>query len=109
MKPSDIYVVTPAWVVYLRYKGVWDWTDLYKTMADWFKDRKYNFHEVFHKHKKHSPFGSERQYKWLANRREEDYVEYNIFVYIRTYDTHDFVVTLPGGKKKITHQRQDMD
>ena len=100
MKPSDIYVNTGTWTVFIRYKGVWDWDDLYKTMADWFRDRKYYFHEVFNKHKRLSPFGAEEQYRWTAERREEDYVSYNIAVYAHTYDAHDFVVTLPGGKKK---------
>lgn len=100
MDPKDIYVRTGTWVVYIRYRGVWDFDDLYKSMNDWFKERKYYVQEVFHKHKRYSPFGVDQQFKWTAERREEDYVGYNIEIFMRTYDIHDFPVTLPGGQKK---------
>ena len=61
---------------YVRFKGIWDMQDLYETIADWFRRRKYKFHERVYKHKHPSPFGVERQYIWEAERRETDFIQF---------------------------------
>src|SRR3989344_6977356 len=102
MKPQKVDVIdrlgTPT--AYLRYKGVWDMEDLYQSMADWFRRRKYKFYEKVYKHKHPSPFGIERQYIWQAQRKESEYMNYVIDVYWHTYDTHDIEVVMPDGEKK---------
>ena len=52
----------------IRFKGVWDMEDLYESMVDWFRRRKYKFHEKIYKHKHQSPFVIEIQYIWQAVR-----------------------------------------
>ena len=92
------YAPTPtAWV---RHIGVWDMQDLYESLVDWFRGRKYKFHELVYKHKHPSPFGVERQYIWRAERKENDYVQVQYDVYIHTYDAHDVEVVMKDGSKK---------
>jgi hypothetical protein len=86
--------------VYIRYKGVWDMDDLYKSMVDWFRERKYKFHELIYKHKHPSPFGVERQYIWQAIKKEDEYLLFNIDIYIHTYDAHDVEVKMKDGSNK---------
>ena len=67
------YAPTPtAWV---RHIGVWDMQDLYESLVDWFRGRKYKFHELVYKHKHPSPFGVERQYIWRAESSEDGRVQ----------------------------------
>ncbi len=87
-------------VVYIRYKGVWDMQDLYESIAEWFRRRKYKFHERVYKHKHPSPFGVERQYIWQAERYETEYVKIHYDIYIHTYDAHDVEVAMPDGSRK---------
>ena len=65
---------------YIKYKGIWDMEDLYESVIDWFRKRKYKFQEKIYKHKHPSPFGVERQYIWQAVRDETEYlrIEYNV-------------------------------
>lgn len=92
-------VPTPA--TYIKYKGVWDMQDLYESMADWFRKRKYKFYEKIYKHKQPSPFGVERQYLWEAKRDETEYLQIVYDVYMHTYDAHDAEVKMPNGNTKI--------
>ena len=75
--------------------------DLYESIADWFRKRKYKFHERVYKHKHPSPYGVERQYIWEAERKENDFIQFHYNMYIHTYDAHDIEVVMPDGKKKI--------
>ena len=93
-------------VTYIRHSGIWDMQDLYESIADFFRRRKYKFHERVYKHKHPSPFGVERQYIWEAERKESDYVQFHYDVYIHTYDAHDVeVVGVDGSKKLFTKGR----
>lgn len=103
-----VKVATPS--AYIRYKGVWDMQDLYQSMVDYFRERKYYFHESIYKHKHPSPFGVERQYVWYAERKETEYVLFHIDVYIHTYDASDIdVVDKSGTKKTLTKGRMWME
>lgn len=95
-----IYVRTGTPTVYIRYKGVWDMQDLYQSMVDWFRERKYKFHELIYKHKHPSPFGIERQYIWRAERKESEYLLFVVNIYFHTYDAHDTEVVMNDGSKQ---------
>ncbi len=82
---------------HIRFKGVWDMQDLYEFMINWFRERKYKFHEKVYKHKHPSPFGAERQYVWMAEKHETDVYDFIINVYIHTYDAHDIDVKMKDG------------
>src|SRR3989338_1471043 len=95
----DVRCDTP--VAYMRWTGIWDMQDLYESMVDYLRMKKYKFHEKIYKHKHPSPFGVERQYVWEAERKFEDYLQFIINIYFHTYDAHDIEVVMPDGTKKI--------
>ena len=100
MKSSEMYVKSGTPTVYIKYNGVWDMQDLYESAIDWFRKRKYKFHEKIYKHKHPSPFGVERQYVWQATRDEEEYIQLVIDVYMHTYDAHDVEAKMKDGETK---------
>jgi len=100
MEASDAYVKSDTPSVYIRYKGVWDMEDLYLSMVDYLRQRKFRFHEKIYKHKHPSPFGVERQYIWQAEREEEEYIRFVIDIYSHTYDAHDVEAVMKDGSKK---------
>ena len=87
--------------VNVRFTGVWDMQDLYESLADWFRRRKYHLNERIYKHKHPSPYGVERQYCWEATKKETDYIQVRYYFYIHTYDAHDIEVEMPDGAKKV--------
>lgn len=98
--PAGMQGWAPAPTMFIRFKGVWDMQDFYVRLIDWFRKRKYHFHEKAYKHKHPSPFGVERQYVWEAERNENDYVQAKINLYFHTYDAHEIEIILPDGSKK---------
>ncbi len=100
MKAKDMYTGIGTPVVYIRYKGIWDMQDLYQSMVDYLKRKKYKFYEKIYKHKHPSPFGVERQYTWSATRKESEFLEFQIDIYFHTYDANDVEVIAPDGQKK---------
>ena len=86
---------------YIRYKGIWDMQDMYETIANFFRLKKYDFYERVYKHKHPSPFGVEREYVWEAEKQENEFIHFIYDVYIHTYDAHDVEVVMPDNHKKI--------
>ena len=95
---SNRGVPTPA--AYLRWSGIWDMQDLYESMVDYFRRRKYKFQEKVYKHKHPSPYGTERQYSWEAVRKESEYTLVTYNIYMHTYDAHDIEVVMADGNNK---------
>jgi hypothetical protein len=75
--------------------------DLYESIVDWFRKRKFKFREHVLKHKHPSPFGAERQYVWEAKREVDDYIFTFYHIYIHTFDIRDIEIALPDGSKKV--------
>jgi len=91
---------------YLRYKGIWDMDDLYISMVDWFRQKKYKFYEHLVKHKHPSPFGAERQYMWKAEKFETEYTKHTYTMYIHTYDCRDVeIIGKDGNPRTFTKGR----
>ena len=90
----------PMPVPHIRFKGVWNMQDLYEFMIDYFREKKYKFHEKMYKHKHPSPFGVERQYIWHAEKEETESYSIIMDIYIHTYDAHDIQVKMKSGEIK---------
>lgn len=91
-------VGTPT--VYVQYKGVFDMQDLYETIADFFRQKKFKFYEKFQRYRKPGPFGAEVLYQFEATRKVEEYYKWVINVNMETFDMHDIDVVLKDGAKK---------
>lgn len=107
-KPEDFIhypnVQTPA--VYIQYKGIMDMQDLYETIADFFRRKKFKFYEIQQRHRRPGPFGAEILYQFKATRKVEEYYKWIVDINIETFDMHDVEVVLKDGtKKKMTKGR----
>ena len=108
MKPEDFIhnAEAPTHTVYIQYKGVMDFQDLYESIADFFRQKKFKFYEKQQRLRKPGPFGSEILYQFEARRKVEDYYEWIVHITIETFDMHDVDVVLKDGtKKKMTKGR----
>lgn len=86
---------------YLQYKGVWDMQDLYEFIASFFHRQKFKFYERKYIQKRPGPFGPETYYVWEATRKEEEYYQFIINIFLHTFDTQDIEVVMKDGSKRI--------
>ena len=108
MKAEDFihYPEIPTPFVYIQYKGIFDMQDLYETIADFLRQKKFKLYEKQQRYRKPGPFGTEILYQFEARRKVEDYYEWVVGITIETFDMHDVEVVLKDGtKKKMTKGR----
>lgn len=86
--------------VYIQYKGIMDIQDIYETIADFFRQKKFKFYEIQQRYRKPGPFGTEILYQFRATRKIEDYAEWVVNITIETFDMHEIEVVLKNGAKK---------
>ncbi len=86
--------------VYIQYKGIFDMQDLYESIADFFRQKKFKFYEVQQRHRRPGPFGAEILYQFRATRKVEEHYEWSVDITIETFDMHDVEVVLKDGTKK---------
>ena len=108
MKPEDIIHFSEAGAtpVYIQYKGIFDMQDLYESIADFFRQKKFKFYEIQQRHRRPGPFGAEILYQFRATRKVEDFYQFIVNITIETFDMHDIEVVMKDGtKKKMTKGR----
>ena len=55
-------------ILYIKYKGFFDFDGLYNAMAEWLRQREYILQEKNYKHKVPSVLGAEEEISWVAHR-----------------------------------------
>ena len=101
-KVEDFIHLGEAYVgpTYIQYKGIFDMQDLYETIADFFKQKKFKFYEIQQRHRRPGPFGAELYYHFRATRKVEEFYSWTVDIVIETFDTKDVEVVLKDGTKK---------
>ena len=94
------YPDIPTPTVYVQYKGIFDMQDLYESVADFFRHKKFKLYEVQQRHRRPSPFGAEILYQFRAERKVTEYYKWIVNISIETFDLHDIDVVLKNGSKK---------
>ncbi|MBI1970551.1 hypothetical protein HYS47_02305 [Candidatus Woesearchaeota archaeon] len=84
----------------LRYKGVFDFEQLYRLMRAWFAERQYEFFEVKYKDKDKT-MGHELEITWKADRKINDFCRNDIKMFIHCWDMNEMEVVKDGKKKKV--------
>ncbi|MBI2653805.1 hypothetical protein HYX02_03250 [Candidatus Woesearchaeota archaeon] len=110
MKPKPEHFIhypeIPTPTVYIQYKGIMDMQDIYESIADFFRQKKFKFYETQQRLRRPSPFGAEIAHNFVARRKVEDYYEWIVNINMETFDMHDIEVVLKNGtKKKMTKGR----
>ena len=84
----------------IKYKGMFDLDGLYKIMALWFKDRRFELHERLYKSKP-----PELEVRWEGERKRTSYAKELVRVHIHMWGEYDVEVIANGKKKKMANVR----
>ncbi|MGM5488295.1 MAG: hypothetical protein ACQESG_05070 [Nanobdellota archaeon] len=83
----------------VKFKGVFDFQNLFQTIYDWLDDHEYEVNEKIFKHKIPTPKGAEKEIEWAAHREVTHYIKYNINFKFRIFDLRD--VEIQRGEQKL--------
>jgi hypothetical protein len=92
--------------LYIKYRGVWNYDDLYAFAVNWFRDKKFKFHERLSEHVAggdvgpSTPFGTEAKIQWEAEKKETEYIQTWINIYLHSFDVHPVEVMNKDKKKE---------
>lgn len=100
--------VVPFRKLIVRYKGIFDMEGLYRLIVQWLKSRRYWFHETTYKHKIPSPFGVEEEIRFRAERKVDEYHEYDVDIYFHLWNMQEVEVIKDGKKVKLIKARLDI-
>lgn len=89
----------------IKYKGLYDYTGLYRFMRQWLEKNRYWVNEDRYKDKLYTAFGTEIEPKWSAWRKVSEYAKWNIGVEFHLWDAKDVEVVENGEKKIMTTGR----
>ncbi|MBI2146463.1 hypothetical protein HYU22_03925 [Candidatus Woesearchaeota archaeon] len=89
----------------LHYTGLFDFDGLYVAVVDWAKNYGYMWYERSYKHKVPNPKGAEQELDWLITKKVTDYIGFEIWFQIHTWDQTEVEVEVDGKKKTLTNAR----
>ncbi len=89
----------------IRYRGLFDWGQLYYAIADWFKRYRFYLHEETYKHKVPSPRGAEQELDWYGTVEMNEFIRFRINVKFHIWDMTELEVIKNGKKKVLTNGR----
>ena len=84
----------------IKYKGIFDLDKLYKVMALWFKERRFELYENLFKSKP-----PELEVRWVAERKRTSYVRELVSVHMHMWGDYDVEVIQNGKKKRMVNVR----
>ena len=84
----------------IKYRGMFDLDKLYKAMALWFKERRFELHERLYKSKP-----PELEVRWEAERKRTNFARELIFVHMHMWGDYNIEVIVNGKKKKMAKVR----
>ena len=90
----------PLFPTRIKFKGLYDLDGLYKFMANWLRQRRFELYENLYKSKP-----PELEIRMRAERRKTGFVMEVITIYYHSYGDYDIDVVLNGKKKKMTNAR----
>src|SRR3989338_1333708 len=84
----------------IKFKGLYDLDGLYRLMANWLRQRRYEVYEDLYKSKP-----PELELRIKAERKKTGFVMEVITIYYNSYGDYDIDVMFNGKKKKMTNAR----
>lgn len=92
----------------LSYKGVFDFEGLYKIMVQWFKARRFWFHESTYKFKPGQGWGKEVEIRWVAEKKTDEFTKYFVYINMHLWHWNEVEVMRNGVKKKMVNARMEI-
>jgi len=90
--------------VHIKYKGIYDFAELWRLIGDWFESKSFEVVEGKAKHKM-GTFGEEFETIMHAWRNVTDYFRFEMVVYSKYWDGNYVEVVKGGQKKKMIKAR----
>lgn len=84
----------------IKYRGLFDLDSLYKVMALWFKNRRFELHERLFKSKP-----PEMEFRWDAERKRTSYILEKVTVHVHMWGEHHVEAIVNGKKKDLVNVR----
>ncbi|MFT4303358.1 MAG: hypothetical protein ACMXYG_02245 [Candidatus Woesearchaeota archaeon] len=94
-----------AYTPIIYYVGIFDYQKLIKTIAGWYANQGYEFHENMFKHKVPSPAGSEQEFGFEGWRKVTEYVMYWIRLKEHIWEIKKVKYFIDIKKKKMAKGR----
>lgn len=82
----------------IKQKAVFDMGELYQVMFRWFSQHNYDFQEKQYMEKKNPDGGKNLEIKWIATRKINDYVKYQIDIIFKMVNLVEVEVEVDGRK-----------
>ena len=89
---------------YIKYKGLFNFSDVMQSIRKWFEENNYRFEEPKHQWKVPSE-GVEAEIKMKGEHKINEYVRYDIDVFVRTFDMKEVEMVKEGQKIKTNDGR----
>ena len=84
----------------LKYKGVFDFDNLFETIYDWLLQHGYEVQEKVFKHKIPTPKGAEQEIEWVAWKLVTHYIKYYFTIEFKIMDLKE--VEIVKDDQKLT-------
>lgn len=89
----------------IRYRGVFSFDDVYKTVRHWIDERRYDFMEGLYKDKVDTPFGNEVEIEMQPELKVTEFIKYHIYFTSKFTGVKEFTANINGEQKKVTDGR----
>ncbi len=89
----------------LNYTGLFDFDGLYTAVTDWAKNYGYMWYEMSYKHKVPNPKGAEQELDWIITKKVTNYISFEIWFKVHTWDQTEMEVEVDKRKKTLTSAR----
>ncbi len=92
----------------IKYKGIYDYSGLYRVVQSWLKKKGFEFHETKYKEK---PFhiGPETEVSWQCEKRVTGTLKLYVNIFFHAYDAVKTEVMVNGHKKQMINGRIQID
>ncbi|MBS3127782.1 hypothetical protein J4410_01435 [Candidatus Woesearchaeota archaeon] len=87
----------------IKNTGIFNVDGLFHMMRDYLISQDFEFHEVSVKHKVPSSAGWEEEYEWRATKKINEYIKFEVKVFMHLYNIREIEV-VKEGKKQTLHQ-----
>jgi len=89
---------------FIKYKGIFDYSGVYRVIESWLKKKNFEFHEKKYKEK---PFhiGPETEVTWEGEKRVTGTIKLYINIFFHLYDAVKTEIVVNGHKKQVINGR----
>ncbi len=89
----------------IRYKGLYDWTGVYRHVYEWLVNHQFRFHEKRYKDKLDTALGNELEVDVWGEKEVTEYYKYRVDVAYHLFESREVPVVINGKQTKLWQGR----